>query len=372
MYTIELEDWLGDLDSKDVSVLELIDSEYIEKINLKVLKVLNFMLRNPYRIMEKANNLRESRCGNTTTFVVNRNINFTDFCINKCKFCSFRNNKGFLLSSEEIKEKVREAVDYGCTEVCLQGGLMPNADVDFYVSLLRSVRNVSKRIHIHAFSPMEILHASRNSECDIEDVLKEFKKAGLNSMPGTAAEIFDDKIRKKICPEKLSVSEWFEVIKTAHELGIPTTATMMYGHVETWKERVLHLLLLRKLQIETGGFTEFIPLTFLWKNNELGKRVKGCSGFEDILVISVSRILLDGVINNIQASWVKLGLKLAQASLFVGANDLGGTLIEENISKAAGSISGEFLSIEDFVELIRKCGRIPAERDTLYRILRVF
>ena len=368
----KLADLLETLDCCDSSIFDLINSEKFEKLVIKVFKIIENVIKNPYRVLEHANSLRAERCGDIVTFVVNRNVNFTDFCVNRCKFCSFRNNRGYLLSLEEVEKKVREAVGYGCTEVCLQGGLMPGADVDFYVSLLKTVRKVSKNIHIHAFSPMEVLHASRNSECCVEETLREFKKAGLNSMPGTAAEIFDDRIRKEICPEKLSVARWFEVVSIAHELGIPTTATMMYGHVESWKERIKHMLLLRKLQVETSGFTEFIPLTFLWRNNDLGRRVKGCSGFEDLLVIAVSRIVLDDAINNIQASWVKFGVKLAQAALFAGANDLGGTLMEENISRAAGSDSGEFLRIEEFVELIKGCNRTPAERDTLYNILRIF
>ncbi len=363
---------LENFDSLDLTTGDLIGKERFQNIVNDFLKEINNMLKNPYELLRIANELREERCGNIVTFVVNRNINFTDLCINRCKFCSFRNSRNYVLKLDEVEEKVREAVNYGCTEVCLQGGLMPNATIDFYVSLLKTVRKVSKKLHIHAFSPMEILHASKNSCCSVEDTLKELKKAGLNSMPGTAAEIFDEKIRKEICPEKLSTIEWFEVVKTAHELNIPTTATMLYGHVESWKERIAHILLIRSLQNETSGFTEFIPLTFLWKNNELGKRIKGCSGFEDLLVIAVSRLLLYDSIDNIQASWVKFGLKLAQVALFSGANDLGGTLMEENISKAAGSVSGEKLSVEEMVTLIKRCGRVPAERDTLYRIIRYF
>ncbi len=359
---------LDEFDSLDISVENLINSENLEKYVINFLKII----KDPYTLMKIADELRKEVCGDVVTFVVNRNINFTDICINHCKFCSFRNNRKFILNLDEIEKKVKEAIDFGCSEVCIQGGLIPNADLEYYSSIIKAVKKVSKKIHIHAFSPMEILHASKNSQCEVEDVLKELKKAGLNSMPGTAAEIFNENIRKKICPEKLSTMEWFEVVKTAHELKIPTTATMMYGHLEGWKERIEHILLIRKLQNETRGFTEFIPLTFLWKNNELGKMVKGCSGFEDLIVISVSRILLYGSIENIQSSWVKFGLKLSQAALFTGANDMGGTLMEEHISKAAGSISGEKLTVEEMVELIKRCGRKPAKRDTLYNILRYF
>ncbi len=330
---------------------------------------LDDLLENPYETFRIADELRREAVGDIVTYVVNRNINFTDICINNCRFCAFRNRNRFLLSLDEIRKKVEEAVDFGCTEVCIQGGLLPNADVDFYVSILQAVRDVSKSIHIHAFSPMEVVHAARNSKMHIEDVLKTFKKEGLNSMPGTAAEILKDKVRSQICPKKLTTSEWVRVIKTAHNLGIPTTATMMYGHIETWEDRIEHILLIKRIQQETGGFTEFIPLPFMWRNNELGKITKGSSGFEDLIVIAVSRILLYPEIKNIQVSWVKMGVKLAQAALCVGANDFGGTLLEENISKAAGATSGERLTPEEIEALIRATGRIPKKRDTLYNII---
>lgn len=327
------------------------------------------LIRNPFEAFRIANDLRKESVGDVVTYVVNRNINFTDICVNKCKFCSFSNKKGFLLTLEEIRKKVEEAIDFGCTEVCIQGGLHPQANVDFYVSILQAVREVSKSVHIHAFSPMEVLHASRNSGMHYEDVLKTFKKEGLNSMPGTAAEILNDRIRSYICPGKLSTNEWVSIITTAHKLKIPTTATMMYGHVDSWKERIDHILLIKKIQKQTGGFTEFIPLPFMWRNNELGKRYKGSSGFEDLLVIAISRILLYPEIKNIQASWVKMGIKLAQAALYVGANDFGGTLMEENISRSAGATSGEILTPSEIEELIKRAGRIPRRRDTLYNFI---
>ncbi|MFN3383985.1 MAG: 5-amino-6-(D-ribitylamino)uracil--L-tyrosine 4-hydroxyphenyl transferase CofH [Archaeoglobaceae archaeon] len=327
------------------------------------------LLKDPFETFKLADELRRKAVGDVVTFVVNRNINFTDICINNCKFCSFRNRLGFKLSLEEIKRKVEEAVEFGCTEVCIQGGLLPNADLDFYVSIIQAVRDVSKEIHIHAFSPMEVYHMARNSKMDVVDVLKVLKEGGLDSMPGTAAEILVDNVRAEICPMKLKTEEWVKIIKEAHELGIPTTATMMYGHVETWADRIKHILLIKRIQQETKGFTEFIPLSFMWKNNELGAKAKGASGFEDLLVIAIARILLYPEIKNIQASWVKLGIKLAQAALNFGANDLGGTLIEENISKSAGATSGEFLSPEELREIIRRAGRIPRQRDTLYRAI---
>jgi len=336
---------------------------------LMAMLALDDLLKNPFETFRIADELRKELVGDTVTYVVNRNINFTDICINDCKFCSFRNRRGYLLSIEEIRRKVEEAVEFGCTEVCIQGGLLPDADLDFYVSILHAVRDVDRRIHIHAFSPMEVVHAARNSGMHVEDVLRTFKKEGLGSMPGAAAEILDDRIRAHICPKKLKTAEWIEVIKLAHKLGIPTTATIMYGHMDGWDERIQHIMLIKKIQQETGGFTEFIPLPFMWRNNELGKRFRGSSGFEDLLMIAISRILLYPEIRNIQASWVKMGLKLAQAALHVGANDLGGTLMEENISKSAGATAGEYLTPEELRELIAVAGRVPRQRDTLYNLI---
>ncbi len=335
----------------------------------RALERLRDLLANPFETFAKADELRKRVVGDVVTFVVNRNINFTDICIGNCKFCSFRNRKRYLLTLEEIKDKVREAVEYGCTEVCIQGGLYPNADLNFYKSIVEAVREVSEDIHIHAFSPMEIHHMAVNSGLDVREVLKELKSAGLNSIPGTSAEILDDEIRKVICPRKISTDRWIEIVTTAHRLGIPSTSTMMFGHIESWEHRLRHLLIIKEIQRRTGRFTEFIPLPFMHKNNELGKIAKPSSGFEDLLVIAVSRLTLHPGIKNIQASWVKLGLKLAQVALCVGANDLGGTLIEENISRLAGSENGEFLPKEEIIELIEGVGRIPKQRDTLYRIL---
>ena len=327
------------------------------------------LIEDPFETFKIADEIRKKAVGDVVTFVVNRNINFTDICVNNCKFCSFRNKFKFLLSLEEIKRKVEEALDYGCTEICIQGGIHPKSNLDFYISILEAVREISNKIHIHAFSPMEVYNAARKSNVSIKDALKELKKAGLDSMPGTAAEILNDEIRKIICPEKLTTKQWIDVITKAHKIGIPTTATMMYGHIENWNHRIEHLLIIKQIQKKTSGFTEFIPLPFMWKNNELGKITKSPSGFEDLLVIAISRIILYPEIKNIQASWVKMGLKLAQAALNFGANDLGGTLMEENISKAAGATSGEFLKVEELKILIESAGRIAKQRDTLYRIV---
>lgn len=344
---------------------KLLNSERMKK-DIEKFKELIY---NPFETFSKADEVRKKAVGDVVTYVLNRNINFTDICVGNCKFCSFRNRRKYLLTLEEIKEKVREAIYYGCTEVCIQGGLHPNADLEFYKSILNAVREVSEDIHIHAFSPMEIYHMARNSGLEIKDVLKELKAEGLNSIPGTSAEILDDEVRKVICPRKINTRQWIEIIVTAHKLGIPSTATMMFGHVESWEHRIKHMLIIREIQKKTNRFTEFIPLPFMHKNNELGKVIIPSSGFEDLLVIAISRIILNPYIKNIQASWVKLGVKLAQVALCVGANDLGGCLIEENISKFAGASGGEFLPKEEIINVIKALGRIPKQRNTLYEIL---
>lgn len=324
-------------------------------------------VNSPYEILRLSNYLRSKSVGDEVTFVVNRNINFTDICINNCKFCSFSNKKRYRLSLEQIQAKVIQALEFGCTEVCIQGGLLPDADLNYYISVVQAVREVSGKIHIHAFSPMEILHASKNSGLEINEVLKELKRAGLNSMPGTAAEILDDEVRRKICPNKLSTDKWTSIIETAHRIGIPTTATMMYGHVETWEHRIKHLMLIKEIQKKTGGFTEFIPLPFLNKNNKLGLEIESeKTPLDDLLVIALARIILYPELLNIQASWVKLGAERVVDALLIGANDIGGTLLEENISKAAGSTSGEYMSVEQLKEVIIKSGKVPRQRDTLY------
>lgn len=320
-----------------------------------------------------ANKLRERRVSDVVTYVVNRNINFTNVCIGSCRFCAFKRNKtkedAYLLSIEEILEKVREAKALGATEVCLQGGLHPDLSADFYFDVLEAIKG-EVDIHIHAFSPMEVKYAADKSGSSIKDVLKTLKDKGLDSMPGTAAEILYDRVRQKICSEKLSTREWVECIKEAHRLGIPTTGTMMYGHVENVEEQVTHLKILRDIQDETRGFTEFVPLSFVHFNSQLyltGDSKGGATGMEDLRVYAVSRIFLDNF-DNIQSSWVKLGRKLSQVILGCGANDLGGTLIEENISRAAG-LNSEMIDEAELRRMIVEAGRIPKKRDTLYRII---
>ena len=323
----------------------------------------------PITLFRLADSMRKRAVGDYVTYVVNRNINFTDICIGDCAFCSFRYNEGYILSIDEILKKAEEAVERGATEVCIQGGLLDNMKLEDYKMIVTSIKDRFPSLHIHAFSPMEVYHAAKTSEMDFRDVLKELKKAGLGSMPGTAAEILVDSVRSKICPHKLSSDEWEDVIKEAHRCGIPTTSTIMYGHIESIEDRIDHILRIRRIQKETGGFTEFVLLPFMNKNNALGKIAGRRCGIDDMKTHAISRVLLYNVINNIQASWVKLGLNMAQISLLFGVNDLGGTLMEEKISKSSGSKVGEYLSPDDIEELILKAGRIPRRRDTLYLLV---
>jgi FO synthase subunit 2 len=333
-------------------------------------KVKELLKLNPFELFNLADQLREELVGKTVTYVINRNINFTNICIGNCKFCAFhsRGGNGFFLSLEEILKKVKEAIALGATEVCIQGGLYPRMKLEDYCNIIRAIKE-NYDIHIHAFSPMEVLHAARNSKTSIQSTLQTLKQNGLDSMPGTAAEILDDRIRREICPRKLKTSEWIAIVKKAHELGIPTTATMMYGHIESFEDRINHMFLIKRLQRETHGFTEFIPLTFMSKNNPLGRKSLGASGLDDLRVIALARLIFASDLKNIQASWVKLGVKLAQVALHCGANDLGGTLMEENISKSAGAKTGEYLSPQEFIQLIKAVGKIPRQRSTLYELL---
>lgn len=317
--------------------------------------------------------LGRRRTNGIATYVVNRNINFTNVCVNSCSFCAFRQNRNsssaYLMSPKEIAAKAREAEIAGATEVCIQGGLHPDLTLEYYLSLLEAVKN-SCGVHIHAFSPMEVAYASNKSDVSVEEALKLLKESGLDSMPGTAAEILDQEIRRIICPTKLSADDWVKIVKTAHGLGIPTTATMLYGHIEEPEHQLKHLDILRKLQDATRGFTEFVPLSFVHYNTPLyrsGMSKSGATGIEDLRVFAASRLYLDNF-RNLQASWIKLGPKLAQLMLCFGANDLGGTLMEENISRSAGA-QREMLTRADLERMIREAGLEPRERDTLYNLL---
>jgi len=324
-----------------------------------------------------ADEVRRTTVGDAVTYVHNRNINFTNICVGDCLFCAFHRsphkpNDGYALSLQEIAAKAVEAAEDGATEICIQGGLNPDLDPHLYIRICEAIKRELPDVHIHAFSPMEILFASKRLTCSVESLLRDLKSAGLGSMPGTAAEILDDSIRSIICPAKLTADAWAEVIATAHRLAIPTTSTMLYGHVEGREHRARHLDRIRRMQKTGGRFTEFIPLRFVYPNTVL-YRQEGCgpqvSGMEDLKVHAISRLMLNGHIDNIQVSWVKLGLKLAQVCLSAGANDLGGTLMEEHISSSAGSFAPPSLTVRELQEMIRACERTPRQRTTTYGIV---
>lgn len=319
----------------------------------------------PY-LLSLADRLRHKAAGERVTYVINRNINFTNRCIGTCRFCAFRKPDGYILSIPDILEKTRDAVRLNATEVCIQGGLLPDWDVSNYCEILEGIREEFPHIHIHAFSPMEVFHAARNGNMSIKEALQCLKNSGLGSMPGTAAEILVDRVREEICPEKLTTHEWMDVVRTAHRTGIPTTATIMYGHIETLEERIEHLFIIRELQKRTGGFTEFVPLPFMPHNNRLGAGRQGLYDIENLKFHALARVLLYPYIRNIQVSWVKLGERMAQSALKCGANDLGGTLMEENISRSAGAANGEYMPPQEFERMIREINRVPQQRDTLY------
>jgi FO synthase len=326
-----------------------------------------------------ADHLRRETLGETITYVVNRNINFTNVCFVGCSFCGFGRGPAapdaYSLSFEEVVRRAREAWDCGATEVCIQGGLPRDLDGFFYRDLLRAIKRAIPAMHVHAFSPMEMDYGVLKTGMPLRDYLRMMKDEGLGSIPGTAAEILDDRVRKELSPNKLPVRRWVEIITAAHELGIPTTSTMMYGHVEEPSDWVRHILLLRSIQKRTGGFTEFVPLGFIHQNTRLykhGGARPGAMRDEHLRVHALSRVLLHRAIPNVQVSWVKLGFETSLACLQAGANDFGGTLMEENISKAAGATFGEYVSPKQFCAMIRTIGRVPAERSTTYKIRRVF
>jgi FO synthase subunit 2 len=328
--------------------------------------------REPLRLFRLANSLRHESCGDEVSFVVNRNINFTNRCLGSCKFCAFRKPDGYMLTIQEILQRVEEAEGLGATEICLQGGLAPEMELEDYCEILEAIRQDFPRMHLHAYSPMEVLHMTRGSGVAVEEALRDLKKSGLGSMPGTAAEILVDSVRAKICPQKLSSRKWCEIVCTAHRMGIPTTSTMLYGHLETLEERLQHLLLLRGIQARTGGFTEFVLLPFIPGNNPLGACVQRTELLEHLKMHALSRVVLHPLITNIQASWTKLGRDVAAATLEWGVNDLGGTLVEENISRSAGSKEAQYLSPQEIVELVERHGRRAVQRSTLYERIRCF
>ncbi len=317
--------------------------------------------------------VRERLVGNNVTYVVNRNINFTNICFVGCKFCSFAHGPNHpeanFSSLEQIVAKAIEAWNTGATEVCIQGGLPHGLPPFYYRDILRAIKSKLPQMHIHAFSPMEITYGVQLTGMALRDYLAMLRDSGLDTLPGTAAEILHDDVRALVSKYKLNAASWEDIIRAAHQVGIRSTSTMMYGHVETPEHWVDQLLLFRRIQSETGGFTEFVPLGFVHHNTRLfleGHSRPGPTPEEHIRVHALARLMLAGSINNIQVSWVKLSREISQECLQSGANDYGGTLMEENISRLAGSTSGQYLSPDQFDTRIRELGRIPAQRNTTY------
>ena len=329
-----------------------------------------------------ADRLRRTKVGDEVTYVINRNINFTNVCIKRCGFCAysrdFRNDEGYFLPISEVVRRAEEASKLGATEICIQAGLPPKMDGLLYVDICRAIKKELPDIHIHAFSPEEVMYGCSRSGLSVKEYLSMLKESGLGSLPGTAAEILDQGLRDLISPGRISVADWINVITTAHRLKIPTTSTIMYGHVETTEHKAKHLELIRSIQKQTRGFTEFVPLSFVHKeapmyNHNLVNGISpGPTGQDVIKMHAVSRIMLNNFIDNIQVSWVKEGAKMSQLLLDVGVNDFGGTLINESISTSAGSEFGQLMKPKEIRSLITSAGRVPAQRNSVYGIIKVF
>lgn len=329
-----------------------------------------------------ANYLCKRKRGDLVTYVINRNINFTNVCIKRCGFCAFsrdfREEEGYYLPIEEIIRRAREAEKLGATEICIQAGLPPKMDGYLYIDICKAIKKELPNIHIHAFSPEEILYGAKRSNCSIENYLQMLKESGLDSIPGTAAEILDQEIRDTISPGRISVKDWIKVIQYAHSIGISSTSTIMFGHIESYSHIVKHLALLRNIQKETNGFTEFVPLSFVHSeapmyNRNLVKNIRnGPSGEEVLKMHAIARIFLNNFIENIQVSWVKEGPRMAQILLDAGVNDFGGTLINESISTSAGASFGQLLKPKEIRNLIFNIGKIPAQRTSNYKIIKKF
>ena len=332
-------------------------------------------------IFSVADILRQRSKGDYVTFVVNRNINFTNICYMGCRFCGFakrREDSGSeWLEPFQVVERAQQAWDRGGTEVCIQGGLHPKMEGNYYRELVLAIKAALPDMHIHAFSPFEVWYGAVKSKLSYRDFLSDLKDCGLGSMPGTAAEILDTEVRQKLTKNKLSADCWEEIIRTAHDVGIPSTATIMYGHVDEPKHWAAHIALLREIQKDTGGFTELVPLSFvhtdspLFLNNPNSVR-PGPTDHEVDLMHSVSRIMLNGFIDNIQVSWTKLGAERARNMLSLGVNDLGGTLMNESISRSAGSKHGQEITAAELCEIIRSAGRIPVRRNTIYKTIDIY
>jgi FO synthase len=333
--------------------------------------------RDLHAVLDAADRLRAEVVGDTVTYVVNRNINYTNICGYHCGFCAFSKGRGsqdlrgpaYDLGLEEIARRTVEAAEAGATEVCLQGGIHPQYTGETYLAIVDAVKSAVPDMHIHAFSPLEVTHGARTLGLALDEYLARLRSAGLSTLPGTAAEILDDEVRAVICPDKLRTSEWLEVMRAAHVAGLRSTATIMFGHVDQPVHWARHLLRIRRLQAETGGFTELVPLPFVHMEAPLWRRGLARSGptlREAVLMHAIARLTLHPFIANIQASWVKMGPAGAALCLAAGANDLGGTLMNESITRAAGGVNGQQLDAAALQAICRDMGRPAAQRTTLY------
>jgi len=332
-----------------------------------------------HALLQAADIARKEDIGDDITYVVCRNINFTNVCYVGCSFCGFARHadepEAYDRSDEELLAKCADAVSRGATEVCIQGGIHPQKDHTHYHHILTTIKAVYPDLHIHAFSPEEMDHGHKQSGMKLEEYLKWLVDAGLGTMPGTAAEILDDDVRNVLSPNKLKTDRWVEIVRAAHSVGLRSSSTLMYGHIEKPEHVANHMALLRSIQKDTGGFTEFVPLGFIHEKNTLYNHMGARAGAtmnEDLRMVAVSRLFLRPWITNIQVSWVKMGIKLGQMALSSGANDFGGTLMEESISRESGSDHGENTPAEDFRQYIREINRTPVERSTVYKVLRRF
>jgi FO synthase len=375
------------LDAASRSVSQILTKALFGNEISEIEGVVLFNCRNKEKVTDRAaifsvaDILRQRSKGDYVTFVVNRNINFTNICYMGCRFCGFAKRKedpgSEWLEPSQVVERAQQAWDRGGTEVCIQGGLHPKMEGNYYRELVLAIKAALPDMHIHAFSPFEVWYGAVKSKLSYRDFLSDLKDCGLGSMPGTAAEILDTEVRQKLTKNKLSADCWEEIIRAAHDVGIPSTATIMYGHVDEPKHWAAHIALLREIQKDTGGFTELVPLSFvhtdspLFLNNPNSVR-PGPTDHEVDLMHSISRIMLNGFIDNIQVSWTKLGAERARNMLSLGVNDLGGTLMNESISRSAGSKHGQEITAAELCEIIRSAGRIPVRRNTIYKTIDIY
>jgi len=324
---------------------------------------------------ELAQAVNERRNGRKVFFNVNRHINHTNICVNRCRFCAFFRRAGeegaYLMSLDEVRTRAEEALKQGATEIHVVGGLHPDLPFEFYLELLGTIKSVSPDLHVKAFTAVEIAYLADLAKLSIPQTLEKLKEAGLGSLPGGGAEIFAPEIRNQLCPEKISGEQWLAIMEKVHQAGLKSNSTMLYGHLESIADRVDHMRQLRELQDRTGGFQVFIPLAFQPEHSQLKIGGTGTSGVDDLRTLAVARIYLDNFAN-VKAYWVMLGEKIAQVSLSFGVNDLDGTVVEERIGHEAGADTPQTMSRDAIITMIRKAGRIPVERDTLYRELRVY